>query len=76
MRMKDLLGLGPADGRITIPVRVWLPLMVVAVVVAVVVLKVLGQPSGLTSFLVIAVALGLVFPVSALMTVRSGSRSR
>jgi hypothetical protein len=76
MRMKDLLGLGPADGRITIPVRVWLPLMVVAVVVAVVVLKVIGRPSGLTSFLVVAVTLGLVLPVATLITMRSGSRSR
>ena len=75
MNLKEALGLGPADGRTTIPVAVWVPVAVVAFVAAIVVLQVLDA-TGFLSALVVAVAFALVFPVSTLVVSLLGARRK
>ena len=76
MRIKDALGLGPADGRLVVPVRTWLPLLVVGVVLAAAMLGVLDEENSLTTFAVITVPLALVMPIAALITIRAARRRR
>ena len=74
MRFKDAFGLGPAHGRLVVPARTWLPLLVVAVILAAVVLILLDAENSLTTFAVITIPSALVMPTAAFLTIRAARR--
>ncbi|MGY1842770.1 hypothetical protein [Modestobacter sp. SYSU DS0875] len=75
MKLKDALGLSSSDRHQPLPISVWLPVSVVAIALAIAVLWALDISNGLVTFLIIAVAAGLVMPVSALISRSKGSRT-
>jgi hypothetical protein len=69
VRIRDALGLGSAEGRIVVPLRVWLPLAVALLVVAPLVATPFHLSRG--EFLALAaLALVLVVPLATVVTLR------
>jgi hypothetical protein len=68
MRIREALGIGQSEGTTAIPVSVWLPVLVVFSAAAVWISAALGRESGLIRFAVVGVAMGLVIPVAAGIT--------
>ena len=70
MRLKDALGLGSADNRTLLPVKVWLPSAVLLALASALVLAAVGVPSSGAALGGLAIGLLLAVPVAALIVSR------